>query len=311
MAESVQARGMISAVFADRCLVYSDDGDYVCALRGRMKGRGKPVVGDNVLFEPHDDGSGRVVRLLERQSELLRGQSDRKRSGRVNPPQVLAANVDQVVIVSSVASPPFREGLIDRFWMAARQAGVGALLCVNKMDLDPAGVERARAIFAPLGLKVLGVSSIGGQGLEELSREITERVSVLVGHSGVGKTSLLNALGGHDMTVGEVDDRLGRGRHTTTTARLIRLQCGGFAIDSPGIREFGLHGLAPGELADLYPDFQPFLGRCGFRDCVHREEPRCSVRQALEQGELSLERYQGYLKLLEEAEEARAALQPG
>ncbi|MDH4246504.1 MAG: ribosome small subunit-dependent GTPase A [Deltaproteobacteria bacterium] len=304
--------GLMAAVYADRCLVWSEGAEYVCSLRGRLKLQGTPVVGDRVRFHPHTDGSGAVAELMARRTVLKRGTSERKRSARGTPPQVLAANVEQMVVVAAMAQPPFRQGLVDRFLVAARQAGLDALLCLNKVDLDPEAQWKSVAEdYRTLGYPVLATSMQLEMGFEALRQALRGRISVLVGHSGVGKTSLLNAVEGTTMNVGAVDERLDRGRHTTTTARLLPLADGGFVIDSPGIREFGLHGLAPGDLAALYPDFQHLESPCGFRDCLHRTEPGCAVRTAAEQGKLLARRYEGYLKLLEETQAEQAGLHPG
>ena len=303
--------GLVVAVYADRCRVWCEGAEYVCSLRGRMKQIGTPVAGDRVRFHAQADGGGAVAELLERRTVLQRTTADRKRPGRNAPPQVLAANVEQMVIVAAMAQPPFREGLVDRFLVAARQAGLDALVCLNKVDLDPQEHWRnAAAHYGALGYPVLAVSKQSGLGLEALGTALQGRISVLVGHSGVGKTSLLNALEGTTMSVGAVDERLDRGRHTTTTARLVHLRGGGFVIDSPGIREFGLHGMVPGDLAALYPDFQGLKAPCGFRDCLHRSEPNCAIRAAVEQGDILPRRYDGYLKLLEEALTEQASLHP-
>ncbi|HKI99076.1 MAG TPA: ribosome small subunit-dependent GTPase A [bacterium] len=303
--------GRIAAMFADRCLVWSDGQEIVCALRGRLKERATPVVGDRVNWLPTPDGGGAVTTIHPRTSELTRAVADRKRANRPLDPQVLAANVDRMVVVASVRRPPLRPGLLDRFLVVARRAGIAPLICITKLDLDPGGEFAAvEATYTGLGIPVLGTDMHRPETVEPLAAALQGITSVLVGHSGVGKTSLLNLLVGLDMAVREVGFHKDRGRHTTSTARLVPLKAGGFAIDSPGIREFGLHGVAPDELATLYPDFAPYLGTCRFADCLHQGEPKCAVRAAAEAGAIQPARYSGYLKLLEEAIQRAQAAAP-
>jgi ribosome biogenesis GTPase / thiamine phosphate phosphatase len=310
--------GRIAAVYADRCLVWSEGREIVCALRGRLKeqgrlqGQGPPVVGDAVRWQSNLDGSGAVTELLPRRNVLTRAVADRKRANRPLEPQPLAANVERLVCVASLSRPPLRPGLLDRFLVAARQAGLASLICITKLDLDPGGEFAAvRSTYAPLGIPVLGTDIQRPETLEPLAAALRDTTSVLVGHSGVGKTSLLNLLADVALTVGEVGFHKDRGRHTTTTARLIPLRGGGFVIDSPGIREWGLHGVAPAQLAAYYPDFAASLGHCRFADCLHQGEPGCAVRTAMEEGSIDPARYAGYLKLLDEAIARKQAAAPG
>ncbi len=155
-------------------------------------------------------------------------------------------------------------------------------------------------MYREIGIPIIGTDIHRPETLAPLAEALAGRTSVLVGHSGVGKTSLLNLLAGRQMAVREVGFQKDRGRHTTTTARLIPLSGGGFAIDSPGIREFGLQSMAPADLAALYPEFRPHLDGCDFRDCLHLSEPGCAVRAAVAAGGINTARYAGYCKLLEE-----------
>lgn len=303
--------GRIAAVYAHHCLVWSAGEEVMCSLRGSLKGRNKAVVGDRVEVAFRLDGSGTVTAVHPRQSELIRLVADRKRASRPPVPQVLAANVDRVVVVASVRRPPLRPGLLDRFLAAAAMARIAPLICITKLDLDGGGLfQSVLDTYAPLDMAVLGTDIHKRQTLVPLAAALKGHTSVLVGHSGVGKTSLLNALTGLEMAVRDVGFHKDRGRHATNTARLIRLQEGGFAIDSPGIREFGLQGIAPPRLAHLYPDFAGYLDRCKFSDCLHQGEPDCAVFAAVHAGGIAQARYDGYLKLLGELEQAARTREP-
>ena len=293
--------GMISAVYADRVGVHAEGEEVTCWVRGRFKGQVKPVVGDRVRWEPQEEGVGNIIDMLPRTNALRRSQADRKRAHRASEAQVLAANVELLVAVAAVRQPPLRPGLLDRILVAGACAGIPTAICITKRDLDDTGAfAETASTYQPLGIPVVGTRTDTGNGLEELARLLQGKVGMLVGHSGVGKTSLINQLEGQRHATQSVGFHKDRGRHTTTTARLIPLRDGGFIIDSPGVREFGLHGIEALELATHYPDFAPHLDGCGFRDCLHREEPRCAVRAAMDAGEIGEGRYRNYLKLVEE-----------
>lgn len=293
---------MVAAVYTGKYLVCRDGQEWVCTLRGKFRRDSRPVVGDLVDFEIHEEGSGVITAIHPRRTSLVRRIADRGRAGKALGAQVLAANVDQLVIVAAVREPPFRPGLVERFLVAAAMAGIDPVICLNKADLaEPGEMAELAEDYLALKIPVFQTSVLQPETLQPLREALGNGNSVLVGHSGVGKTSLLNAMVGEQMSVGSVADRSkGQGRHTTSTARLIALAGGGFVIDSPGVREFGLHGVAQADLARHYPDFVPYLGQCGFSDCLHRGEPGCAVLEAVEEGALSVTRYESYLTLLEE-----------
>jgi ribosome biogenesis GTPase len=255
------------------------------------------VVGDEVAFE-RTDGPARVVALLPRRSFLARPDP-----GNAHKELLLAANVDVAVIVASVQDPPLRPGLIDRFLLALQRGSVAPLLCVNKVDLlDDAGRAALAAMLLPYveqSVPVLHCSASTGQGVDELRAQLRARTCVFVGHSGVGKSSLLNAIdpeGGR--SVGSVRAGDGRGRHTTAASSLRQLGDGTRVIDTPGIRAFGFDRLSVQELRDGFPELLPFAAGCRFADCTHAHEPACAVRAAVAAGQLSAVRFGSYLRLL-------------
>jgi ribosome biogenesis GTPase len=264
-------------------------------LRCRQpRGREYAIVGDiaRAKFNPADDAPPRIVEVLPRRSVLSRPSK--------RETQNIAANIDRLVVVAAVV-PRLALGLIDRYLAAAEaQPGVACAIALNKIDLEgaPEALEELK-IYADAGYRVLGVSAERGDGLDELLELVSSGASVLAGHSGVGKSSLLGALlPGRDIKVGEVSRATGRGRHTTTTAVAYRIG-GGLVIDTPGIREFGLD-VAPEGLRHLFREIDALAPGCRFGDCLHLTEPGCAVKEAAQAGDIARERYQSYLELYRE-----------
>ena len=256
------------------------------------------AVGDEVLLAPTDDVA-RIVALAPRRSRLARPDP-----GNAHRQLVLAANVDVAVIVVAAADPPLRPGLIDRFLLALAEGGVAPLVAVNKLDLvaDEPTRRELDAMLAPyveLAVPVVRCTAIADAGVAELRAAVAGKVCVFVGHSGVGKSSLLNAIdpaGGR--RIGAVREHDGRGRHTTTAAQMRTLPDGTRVIDTPGIRAFGLDEMAPEVVRAGFPELAAFARGCRFRDCSHRDEPDCAVRAAAAVGELPAVRYGSYLRIL-------------
>jgi ribosome biogenesis GTPase len=270
-------------------------------LLGRSALRGVELaVGDELEFDPV---KGVVLEVAPRRTRLERRRPEhdpRRRQG-------IAANMDRLAIVVSVQTPPFRAGLVDRFQLAAYAGGLEAILVVNKVDLLEGAPlpEEIRGFEA--ALPVVPVSARSGLGLDALRRRLERSQTVLAGHSGVGKSSLLNALEPElRLQTGELGRRGRRGRHTTRSSSLIRLAGGAIVVDTPGIREVASGSIDPAFVGRLYPDVAALEPDCRFRDCRHAAEPNCAVRAALEVGTLSRARYESHQTLLRdiEAEEA-------
>lgn len=258
------------------------------------------AVGDRVQLVTGQHGDTLVVDVEPRRSRLARVREDRsRRSAHAREEAVLAANVDVAVIVAAVAEPPFHPKLVDRFLVICQYGGIRPILCLNKCDLtaEPPDVS----LYRQLGVPVVYVSATTGAGLDELRSLLAGTVAVFTGHSGVGKSSLANALLGEArQVVGAVRWADGRGRHTTTSSSLIRLDEGSYLVDTPGVRSLGIWEIDRRTLSAYFPDFDSFSASCRFSTCTHVHEPGCGVKSAAESGELSRQRYESYLRLMTE-----------
>ena len=281
-----------------------DNGPTVeASLRGRLKLEARTgdrvVAGDRVRIERHDDGAHTIEFVEPRRSQLAR-RAPGKHAARAS---VIVANVDQVVIVFAAAHPEPHFRMLDRFLVLAESNDLPALIVLNKTDLvTPEWLEAMSAPYRAAEYTVLATSVVDERGLDDLREQLCDRESVLTGPSGVGKSSLLNATEpGLGLRIGEVSEAVRKGRHTTVTAQLVPLGCGGFVVDTPGLRELGLWGVDDDALPALFPEFRALADQCHFgSDCSHVHEPRCGVRKAVEQGAISRKRYESYVAMREE-----------
>ena len=279
----------------------TSEGEVVeASLRGRLKQEQRTgdavVVGDRVEVARHEDGGHTIEAVRDRTTELARrapGPRGRHR------PKVVVANVDQLVAVFSVTHPEPRLRMVDRFLVLAEANRLDGAVVANKVDLDP-DAAAAFDVYEEIGYPVLRTSAETGAGVEQVRELLCGRISVLAGPSGVGKSSLLNAIDpGLTLRVGDVSDAVRKGRHTTVSSVLIPLECGGYVADTPGLRELGLWGVEDQDLDACFPELRPHLGHCQFRSCTHTHEPGCAVREALDAGEIRPDRYESYVALLE------------
>ncbi len=314
-------QGTVVTLLGKACTVRADGERYLCYLRGRLfETPGTQIaVGDRVEFDPVEEtylptdaperdpdveGLGAIHNLLPRRTALTRPGSRRGAAA-----QVIAANVEQIVVVSALKDPPLRIGLIDRYLVIAHRAAVAPALCLNKIDLGmPAERESAWAELAPyraLGLPVVVTSAVTGEGMDSLAGVLGGKRSVLVGHSGVGKSKLASRIQPGLVLASSQVSRKGKGRHTTAAAHLFALDIGGELVDTPGVRELGVSDVAREELDQHFLDFGPYLGHCRFKSCSHLPEPGCAVKEAVEAHRIHRARYDSYSHLYHELKTER------
>jgi len=278
-------QGRIVKALSGFYYVETGEGILSCKARGRFRLDGtSPLVGDTVECSRERDGSARIDRICERKNWFVR-------------PAI--ANIDALVFVAANANPVTDPFLIDRVSVIAEESSCELILCLNKMDLDPA--RELLEIFSSVGYPVVRTSAETGEGIDELRRLIKGKTSTFTGNSGVGKSSLLNRLLPEaNAETQEVSDKLGRGKHTTRHVELFALDDDSFIADTPGFASFELEMMKPipkERLASDFIEFGPCLGECRFQDCAHIREPGCAVRQAVEDGRIPDSRYRSYLRL--------------
>jgi ribosome biogenesis GTPase len=264
------------------------------------------AVGDHVTIAIHEDGSGTIESVAERHSVLSRSRpSAEGRSLLSDQEQVLVANPDQVVFVFAARQPSPTLRKLDRFLVVAEMNELPAVICVNKIDLagDIETVRQQFQIYEDIGYAIIYTSAKEKAGIEELRAHLQGKISVLTGSSGVGKTSLLNAIQpGLGLKIRAVSEATGKGMHTTRHAELFPLDGGGYVADTPGIRSLAVFDVEPEELDAYFREIAPLVAYCQFSDCTHQHEPNCAVRAAVAAGTISPARYESYLRLREEHE---------
>ncbi len=264
--------------------------EILCKLRGRFKKQGiKILVGDFVEYTEDGAGGGVIENVLNRKSEL---------------PKPRIANVDQVVLVTTLKDPKVPLIVLDKFLVLVEKASLDVVIVFNKIDLlsgkELEELQELEGIYGKY-YRTLRTSAVTGEGLDELKEVFKEKVSTMAGMSGVGKSSLLNAINpGLKLKVGEISEKFKRGRHTTTTSSLLEFDFGGYVADTPGFANLDISTIDPQELKELFPEFREYEGMCAFADCMHVSEPGCYIRRLVKEGQVPKSRYDNYIKMLKE-----------
>jgi ribosome biogenesis GTPase len=292
---------IVIAVSSARCRLFFDGGEVECVVPSEIARRQRSAlaVGDRVVAEPVEGNRWRLVMILPRRTVLSRPDPFNPRIERL-----IAANIDIAVNVVSIKAPPLKPRLIDRFLIAIQRGGSQPAICVNKIDLarDREDALQPLRVYERLGVPVIACSTRSGEGIEALRALIEGKICAFVGHSGVGKSSILNALDARlRLATADVQKKRGTGRHTTTASTLFDLGAETYVIDTPGIREFGLWDITPESLREAFPEFREAADSCRFNDCTHLHEPDCEVKRRVERGEIHPARYETYVRLATES----------
>ena len=323
-----QSNGLVVRTTGSWYNVLTDGGEtFACRLRGNFRIRGSkqtnPIaVGDRVVFQLLDDGTGFITDIADRRNCIIRRSTKLSKQT-----HVIAANIDLLCLVATLGFPRTSTGFIDRMLVTAEAYHIPAVIIFNKCDLYGADDElwqihnEIKAIYEGAGYPVYAVSALTGEGIDDIKSLIAGKVTLFSGHSGVGKSALLNAIDPSlHLKVGEISDWSLKGKHTTTFAEIFPInimdpkseghqkfsifnsQFSTFLIDTPGIKEFGMVDFGSSELSHFFPEMRKVLHNCHFANCTHRHEPGCAVKAAVENGAISAERYQNYLNILESIE---------
>lgn len=292
--EATPREGRVVTRHGRNLLVADQEGKLIlCQFRQNI---GHAVCGDRVVWHPTGAQGGVVTALLERESVLARPDY----SGRE---KALAANISQLVVVIAPEPEP-SEYLLDQYLITAETIGISAIITLNKSDqlstADSEALMQRFAVYEKIGYPVIPISARREHGLDPLIERLRQQTSILVGQSGVGKSSLVKALlPNQEIQIGRLSEATGLGRHTTSTTTCYDLPQGGYLIDSPGVRSFRLVKLTREQLERGFREFEPFLGHCQFRDCRHEQEPGCGLKEAVERGEVDRRRWENFLHLAE------------
>lgn len=284
--------------------VLGEDGQQVsCRLRGQFRIKGikntnPVVVGDHVEYLMEKEGDGYITHIEPRKNYI-----DRKATKLSKISHLIASNIDTLFLVVTLKQPRTSLGFIDRFLLAAEGFRIPACLIFNKMDIYSAEelteVRQIEELYQGIGYDVMEYSALHPTNVEELANKMRGKVSLMGGHSGVGKSAIINSI---DPTLhlrtGEISNIHDKGKHTTTFAQMVPILGNGFLIDTPGIKEFGLIQYSKEEIRDYFPEIRQFNNQCKFNDCTHTHEPACCVRKAVEEGKIATSRYQNYLAIL-------------
>lgn len=294
--------GRVTSFIGLNCQVQSDEDGrtYECTIRGMLRtlardARSAVVTGDRVLFRREGDEHQGVIERVEPRHGVLSRNSQGKE-------HIIVSNIDQVLIVASAADPELKPNLIDRYLVMAERHEVGAVICINKIDLvEPVWLQQFAALYGQLGYSVVLTSMMDGSGIDQLRSHLKGRQTAISGQSGVGKSSLLNVVDSTlHLDTAVVSESNSKGRHTTRRARLLPMQDGGWVADTPGIRQFELWEVSMEEIDGYFIEFRPFIAYCRFPNCSHTHETNCGVRDGVAANLINPYRYESYLRIRDE-----------
>jgi ribosome biogenesis GTPase len=297
-------QGLVMKSTGSWYLVKTDNGSIIeCRLKGKLRLEDRkttnPVaVGDIVELQRDEDGSNQIVTILPRKNYIIRKSINLSKQA-----HIIASNLDQAILVATLVAPRTSLGFIDRFLVTAEAYGINAKIVFNKCDvLDEEMIELQNDIiklYTDIGYQCYSISSFNNKDVEMIKDLLKDKTTLLSGHSGVGKTTLINAIDSKlDLRTGDISSAHLKGMHTTTFAELFPLSFGGNIIDSPGIKELGLVEMKKEEIGHYFPEIRALLNECKFNNCIHVNEPHCAILKAVEEGNISEERYQSYLGIL-------------
>lgn len=280
--------GIVLKSYSGFHYVQEENKQWECSLRGRFRlDKHSILPGDRVKIKPRDEKSAVIEEIYPRVTELMR------------PP---IANVEQMLLVFALKDPLPNFNLLDRMLILAENRGIVPIICFNKDDLvDAKEMDRVKAIYSATGYTIIMTSALLGDGKDEVSWLLKDKVSVFAGPSGVGKSTLLNLIQpGLALKTGSISEKIKRGKHTTRHTEIIPLDAGGWVADTPGFSTLYLPDMLRGDLALYFPEMEPFLNQCKFNGCLHNKEPHCRVKEAVEEGSIHQQRYEHYIQFLEE-----------
>ena len=311
MIEGTQERGIVFRSTGSWYDVQDSTGATVkCILKGKIRLKGirstNPIaVGDSVLFIRSQDEIGVIYTIEERRNFIARKSVNLSKES-----HIVASNLDRAFLIVTIASPRTSSGFIDRFLVTAEAYGIPTTIVFNKIDLlvddDSSEVRQQELenIYSDIGYEIIKISATTGEGIQELKASLKDGINLLSGHSGVGKSTIINSLmPGLELKTADVSESHSKGRHTTTFAEMFRIPDGGFIIDTPGIKGFGLITIERQTLNHQFPEIFSYISGCKFHNCVHTGEPGCAVKKAIEEGGISEERYSNYCEMYETFEE--------
>lgn len=302
-------KGLLIRIKGSDYYAVSEGEEYKCYLRGRFRieGEGKlPVVGDWITFRLNREKdshqkTGLILSVEKRKSVFARSVSGGRK-------KILGANLDYVFLIHSARNPDLNTRLVDRMIVGAENGGIEPVICVNKIDLveDRSELRKTAEIYEKAGYKFLTCSARDGEGIDQLFSLMKGKISLMAGPSGSGKTTIISVIQpGLDIRIGKVSSRTGKGRHTTSHLELHQLSAGGYLGDTPGIRAFGVELVERNELQNYFLEFGEFRDNCRFNSCIHYREPGCAVKEAVQRSDIAPERYQSYIRMLEEIDQQR------